>query len=219
MLTAGSSPLARGLPSHPSRQRHRSRIIPARAGFTAELRGKRLGTQDHPRSRGVYESTSRRVPTTQGSSPLARGLLLGWRVSSHGSRDHPRSRGVYGRRPHPCGGRVGSSPLARGLRAAGPDWQADPGIIPARAGFTRRTRPLQAGRRDHPRSRGVYERCPAGTVADPGSSPLARGLLSTIEEFKSRLRIIPARAGFTLTVCLCSYSARDHPRSRGVYAD
>ena len=50
----GSSPLARGL-RRPARHRRRSRrIIPARAGFTRPRERNPHGTQDHPRSRGVY---------------------------------------------------------------------------------------------------------------------------------------------------------------------
>ena len=93
----------------------------------------------------------------KGSSPLARGLLIGEAVTDGCARiiparagftiyfhnlafdgsDHPRSRGVYlgdhvpGRHPE------GSSPLARGLPLP---WRAVPlpvWIIPARAGFTR----------------------------------------------------------------------------------
>ena len=51
-----------------------SRIIPARAGFTVD--GVVMGrlTGDHPRSRGVYPHTQTPVWSTEGSSPLARGL-------------------------------------------------------------------------------------------------------------------------------------------------
>ena len=50
-----------------------------------------------------------------------------------------------------------------------------------------------------------------------GSSPLARGLpkYDALSEF--RVRIIPARAGFTIARFRSSVRARDHPRSRGVY--
>ena len=71
------------------------------------------------------------------------------------------------------------------------------GIIPARAGFTRRA---VGGRRcpwDHPRSRGVYTR------PSPLHSPEGR--------------IIPARAGFTWTKRPSGSPTTDHPRSRGVY--
>ena len=131
--------------------------------------------------------------------------------------DHPRSRGVYSRRAGCAGARPGSSPLARGLH-----WKAGAavrllGIIPARAGFTNRAVRSRTVCADHPRSRGVY---PDGDVAGHhlgGSSPLARGLLFLLRQVRQGGRIIPARAGFTMSGSVVSSSVADHPRSRGVY--
>ena len=53
-LEKGSSPLARGLPIFTLAVLFCPGIIPARAGFTAYMRGKVSGVEDHPRSRGVY---------------------------------------------------------------------------------------------------------------------------------------------------------------------
>ena len=70
----------------------------------------------------------------------------------------------------------GSSPLARGLLGGG-DVDVDAvRIIPARAGFTRGCASPVPGRRDHPRSRGVYDKSRQEIVRALGSSPLARGL-------------------------------------------
>ena len=52
---AGSSPLARGLPSRVCDARHIDWIIPARAGFTSGSRRWPWSLVDHPRSRGGYE--------------------------------------------------------------------------------------------------------------------------------------------------------------------
>ena len=71
---AGSSPLARGLRRREARHNIPGRIIPARAGFTAPPARPRSGSQDHPRSRGVYEVRERIASLLVGSSPLARGL-------------------------------------------------------------------------------------------------------------------------------------------------
>ena len=132
----GSSPLARGLPSTPSRQRRPVGIIPARAGFT------------------MFDWTIGDI--NDGSSPLARGLLPRTSSSSPRRRDHPRSRGVYITRRRRRRRAMGSSPLARGLRNPMPWRRGSAGIIPARAGFTSMN-PIQAvGAGDHPRSRGVY---------------------------------------------------------------
>ena len=133
--TAGSSPLARGLPPPRTSGGAHPRIIPARAGFTGSV-GRRPGRGwDHPRSRGVYPLQPPDDAHGPGSSPLARGLLpppeprryftgiiparAGFtqpreRVAP-ADQDHPRSRGVYNVLYR---GRVigaGSSPLARGL--------------------------------------------------------------------------------------------------------
>ena len=91
------------------------------------------------------------------------------------------------------------------------------GIIPARAGFTPAQFPAPAGRRDHPRSRGVYGGRPVRRSAPQGSSPLARGLPGLDEGGSDVERIIPARAGFTAPSGRRSPPAWDHPRSRGVY--
>ena len=72
---------------------------------------------------------------------------------------------------------AGSSPLARGLLTSDYGMRVNPGIIPARAGFTS----------------GFYE----GADMLAGSSPLARGLPRVDPYGDAAHRIIPARAGFT----------------------
>ena len=91
------------------------------------------------------------------------------------------------------------------------------GIIPARAGFTRGRRRPSNSPPDHPRSRGVYGHRRAHRILCAGSSPLARGLRMGGGALGPAPRIIPARAGFTARVTCAPASARDHPRSRGVY--
>ena len=173
---AGSSPLARGLPTISAEMDERGGIIPARAGFTFRARRAHEWEQDHPRSRGVYPSMKAAMAARAGSSPLARGLpareeleMTSVRIiparagftdrapaPRRDSPDHPRSRGVYSL-VQPAPERIqGSSPLARGL-----PWRIWPGcsrlgIIPARAGFTRLSQWSHEVPPDHPRSRGVY---------------------------------------------------------------
>ena len=112
----------------------------------------------------------------------------------------------------------GSSPLARGLLIRDSDATALDRIIPARAGFTACTGPPRRWSRDHPRSRGVYKQLSVASRWNPGSSPLARGLLAWFQAYVQPTRIIPARAGFTPGGHWSSFLAWDHPRSRGVYS-
>ena len=72
--TSGSSPLARGLRGAIPSVRRGSRIIPARAGFTASVWACTRAVRDHPRSRGVYGRRQHVRQSHRGSSPLARGL-------------------------------------------------------------------------------------------------------------------------------------------------
>ena len=92
---------------------------------------------------------------------------------------------------------MGSSPLARGLLHGAQIDAGLPGIIPARAGFTRWRSRILSPVGDHPRSRGVYDRQSATGCQEQGSSPLARGLLGINELADDEAGIIPARAGFT----------------------
>ena len=55
-------------------------------------------------------------------------------------------------------------------------------IIPARAGFTNACTSGTHDLRDHPRSRGVYDDRAESRESRVGSSPLARGLLTTTIE-------------------------------------
>ena len=236
---SGSSPLARGLPGQGGQVVEFLGIIPARAGFTPRPGGPSSWSADHPRSRGVYAQSICAPATMTGSSPLARGLpaalipfQTAWRIiparagftsssktASLLDRDHPRSRGVYLRSSGDLGGVPGSSPLARGLRFRDIVADGRNGIIPARAGFTSMTSLTAARTLDHPRSRGVYPSfLLVGRVA-PGSSPLARGLRDAAGAGRGRRGIIPARAGFTTPATDPGHPRKDHPRSRGVYAE
>ena len=112
---------------------------------------------------------------------------------------------------------LGSSPLARGLLPRSGQYHFRHGIIPARAGFTRRPPSSAASQRDHPRSRGVYSVWPTPSRSCAGSSPLARGLHLHAHGPPAHEWIIPARAGFTTSAGGPAPRRRDHPRSRGVY--
>ena len=159
---------------------------------------------------GPRKTQSGIIPARAGFTPLPD-------VDAPREADHPRSRGVYAA-PLPIGGIPGgSSPLARGLLPASLSDEDNPGIIPARAGFTLAVTVGTATIADHPRSRGVYARILRTASALVGSSPLARGLLFISLRPWSTSRIIPARAGFTRGGRPILGGPRDHPRSRGVY--
>ena len=233
----GSSPLARGLPGEYRLRRARLRIIPARAGFTRRRSRPACGSWDHPRSRGVYGRVRDPHGAPAGSSPLARGLRgsVSWTTAQQGiiparagftnsrtfrrpgRQDHPRSRGVYASAAASSAVPPGSSPLARGLPVDDADSAGEPGIIPARAGFTASASTAPSGPPDHPRSRGVYLTRGAASRWFRGSSPLARGLLPVRGLDDGEHGIIPARAGFTSSGTRSTASSEDHPRSRGVY--
>ena len=72
----GSSPLARGLHQMKGAAITPCRIIPARAGFTFQAWVRNIHDADHPRSRGVYDGAAHGIEPVDGSSPLARGLLV-----------------------------------------------------------------------------------------------------------------------------------------------
>ena len=172
-----------------------------------------------------------------GSSPLARGLrhrralhlgrirIIPARAgftrrpcgSEAAATDHPRSRGVYSSKCGAPPNRPGSSPLARGLPPPPPQMRSAARIIPARAGFTSPRSTTWTAGRDHPRSRGVYDRGQGRQGLSRGSSPLARGLQKPGQCARPARRIIPARAGFTILAEDDLYAPKDHPRSRGVY--
>ena len=173
---------------------------------------------DHPRSRGVYARTGRPITLYGGSSPLARGLLRELAAARGFSGIIPARAGFTDpSSPNPCSPR-GSSPLARGLHPLARRSHSADRIIPARAGFTSAIGSSPEGSRDHPRSRGVYDRRIRRRVRRRGSSPLARGLRSRYTRRAVVIRIIPARAGFTPRGRAALHGPPDHPRSRGVYA-
>ena len=72
----GSSPLARGTPEPLEDRAEVARFIPARAGNTRRASKGAASVPVHPRSRGEHNVTSSVVPSSSGSSPLARGTRV-----------------------------------------------------------------------------------------------------------------------------------------------
>ena len=159
--------------------------------------GSRTVYRAHPRSRGEHLEISKTPQLVQGSSPLARGTHNGSPVSLNLNgliparagntthrppypwhrRAHPRSRGEHFPLIDPELQNQGSSPLARGTPPLGGQRRPARGLIPARAGNTKRVCSKSSPKWAHPRSRGEHN---ASMFTDPhssGSSPLARGTL------------------------------------------
>ena len=167
---------------------------------------------DCPRSRGVYALARGTVDGVVGSSPLARGLPGLFSRQGHLPRiiparagftkaagielveagDHPRSRGVYDDHGRGRDDVAGSSPLARGLPVAASLEARTHGIIPARAGFTRREPSRQCREEDHPRSRGVYS-WPGLAWSWVGDHPRSRGVYTCGSLESQRRATLPDR--------------------------
>ena len=132
----GSSPLARGTLRRTSFPKKFFGLIPARAGNTPGAPNGWRTRRAHPRSRGEHSPGISGIMPRPGSSPLARGTLLGtcWCVRMTGliparagntlsgrrwglsNRAHPRSRGEHRAPAEALTAARGSSPLARGTQ-------------------------------------------------------------------------------------------------------
>ena len=191
----GSSPLTRGTCKKALEVVQFTGLIPAHAGNTWKSRKLRSLSRAHPRSLGEHWVSTRGTPILKGSSPLARGTHNGSPVSLNLNgliparagntthrppypwhrRAHPRSRGEHFPLIDPELQNQGSSPLARGTPPLGGQRRPARGLIPARAGNTKRVCSKSSPKWAHPRSRGEHQkfRYPLGKCT--GSSPLARG--------------------------------------------
>ena len=233
----GSSPLSRGIHPAGTFRALGERIIPALAGNTGLLLIQQPGQEDHPRSRGEYQSFDADDGFVRGSSPLSRGIRGGWLRRSRRMRiipalagnttgragvrvwrrDHPRSRGEYQLRRAAMHNAHGSSPLSRGIRTSSLLRSGASRIIPALAGNTWLGSGSAPRPADHPRSRGEYAMEDSTALVGAGSSPLSRGIQSPLLWLSLVLRIIPALAGNTRRRRYPHEWCRDHPRSRGEY--
>ena len=231
----GPSPLARGKQRRHSTWPTLTGTIPARAGETKRRKRGKVGSRDHPRSRGGNLCKRSFLFLGGGPSPLARGkhtpctcrpcnqgtipARAGETISDSARysplRDHPRSRGGNVALSRDGAQVWGPSPLARG-KLRGADQLARPaGTIPARAGETVDLACTGSRWRDHPRSRGGNLLAGLGLDLGAGPSPLARGKRRCRRAASACDGTIPARAGETLTGFLGLLLQRDHPRSRG----
>ena len=176
MQRPGSSPLARGTRTDGFGIERPDGLIPARAGNTVHIVPTDRETRAHPRSRGEHRWVPPSSRSQAGSSPLARGTpdepfdclprrgLIPARAGNTGwgrskrflTRAHPRSRGEHSDSTSASARVMGSSPLARGTPNTPVSPSKPSGLIPARAGNTRRPEKELPYRWAHPRSRGEH---------------------------------------------------------------
>ena len=109
----------------------------------------------------------------------------------------------------------GSSPRVRGKLALQLQCQGKGRIIPARAGQTRVRLQGSPATPDHPRACGANMVLRIVARLRYGSSPRVRGKHLVALDTVAGHRIIPARAGQTVTAASRLPSAPDHPRACG----
>ena len=215
---AGSSPHARGARVRWCCHDRRAGLIPACAGSTSSAGAVVSGAWAHPRMRGEHHFPSASRDSGPGSSPHARGALLGadslpwcFRLipACAGSTSpapeptadpgaHPRMRGEHSEFEAEDLAAFGSSPHARGAPRRRCRRLLHGGLIPACAGSTssRSGTPIPAS----------------------GSSPHARGARRVVGVGGRRRGLIPACAGSTQPRERKTSAVTAHPRMRGEHA-
>ncbi len=173
-VAPGSSPHARGAPRT---ARHPAAV----QGSSPHARGAHFLVRCVGEERGL-------IPARAGSTPSAIKKALT-------TRAHPRTRGEHDAPVTLATVTPGSSPHARGAPRHVDGCLEGLGLIPARAGSTRRPRCAGSRGRAHPRTRGEH-------LTDRGEHGVDIGL-------------IPARAGSTRRRCRRGEPDRAHPRTRG----
>ena len=215
----GSSPRGRGKRGGDSGGRRHRGLIPARAGKTPTTPTKSWTPWAHPRAGGENHLAWHAHPGQRGSSPRGRGKLADrtrfvsrvrliparagktarWRVSRGPARAHPRAGGENDR-PIDCATLMkGSSPRGRGKPARLTPGSVLTGLIPARAGKTVSESWNHSDLPAHPRAGGENRVCPVMQRLSLGSSPRGRGKLRPVNPLACADRLIPARAGKTVS--------------------
>ena len=192
-------------------------------------------TWAHPRPCGEHPRLAIDPNRGAGSSPPVRGAqgahagtgggagLIPARAGSTQKSD--RWRKLYRAHPRPCGehdkaynlwrSETGSSPPVRGALHRTIRVTPPLGLIPARAGSTRKpVAAFQLGGA-HPRPCGEHTLEEAKAYRDEGSSPPVRGAQQFCRCRAGLHGLIPARAGSTLYVIFQVFPAGAHPRPCG----
>ena len=156
-----------------------------------------------------------RVSAARGLIPAHAGKTCNPPHRTEGGWAHPRSRGENREPCSPTFQALGSSPLTRGKLGNLAGVQGAQRLIPAHAGKTSPSSPNRSRGAAHPRSRGENAPMVRCHLVVYGSSPLTRGKLRVQRRAEAFLGLIPAHAGKTTWVAVCSLRPRAHPRSRG----
>ena len=130
-------------------------------------------------------------------------------------RAHPRACGENVRNSLLNPASAGSSPRVRGKRAGGPVVRGRAGLIPARAGKTPCGSGARGRTRAHPRACGENIHGSRGPDGAGGSSPRVRGKPFRRTQRTIPKRLIPARAGKTVTLLSSRLPSPAHPRACG----
>ena len=233
--SSGSSPRVRGKLVQQGQILVRHGLIPACAGKTLRLLGRRRGPGAHPRVCG--ENCTQPSPPwpLMGSSPRVRGkqegaggepCRVGLIPACAGKTGSPASL-TSGGRAHPrvCGenegalrsvlARWGSSPRVRGKLTPITIVAIPTRLIPACAGKTVRDRSRAAADRAHPRVCGENALVVWENVEGAGSSPRVRGKRRADAPEGGGCRLIPACAGKTQLPERGVHAPRAHPRVCG----
>ncbi len=235
LLAPGSSPHARGARYPRWCWTTALRLIPACAGSTSGRGATLRAFQAHPRMRGEHPAFRAPSIRMRGSSPHARGAhvpvvdggpVLGLIPACAGSTApathalerrgaHPRMRGEHAIDDPDSGIAFGSSPHARGAQHRTEGSLEEVRLIPACAGSTLDLWAGQARATAHPRMRGEHMDSHTFPSVVTGSSPHARGALSSAPPDFKVPGLIPACAGSTCAAWTSPPGTPAHPRMRG----
>ena len=214
----GSSPRVRGKLWAADRPPGSWGLIPARAGKTPRAAASSTRPRAHPRACGENGLSAEAMGRPSGSSPrvrgkpsndvcgVLRGRLIPARAGKTGGhsdsheagRAHPRACGENATTRRAASRAVGSSPRVRGKQGVRLLVSSTRGLIPARAGKTKRVCVSSATGSAHPRACGENELGFTFEDSVSGSSPRVRGKHGHRHGHQLDWRLIPARAGKTL---------------------
>ena len=231
----GSPPRVRGKRVCSLNNTIRSRITPARAGKTTDVRGNFMVLQDHPRACGenrlrmilwtAYRGSPPRVrgkphsrpvgPRVPRITPARAGKTVNRSMWSPSAWDHPRACGENSLDIFNASTFIGSPPRVRGKRVRALLHAGVGRITPARAGKTPGQHFGCKKIQDHPRACGENVGVKMENEKKEGSPPRVRGKHRYPYHPRARAGITPARAGKTEADTPHRGNIGDHPRACG----